>query len=264
MKSTNLAIKLNIKHQNIIQHITKNINLFKDLGFLEKLTGETTENGGRPDNYYELNDLQIKFLITLIKNDNVIKIIKKEIILNTFDIENFKKEPIQGYVYIIKNINGYKIGSSINPKKRIRAIETQQGCNVETILISDKRYDYKIKENELHNLYKNKNVIGEYFNLDDNDLSKIICNLYDTSPNNLKFAVSKWFYDNDRKAFYDLYLMDLAKALDKKRTQMYILDSTLIFAKNIIAQNKGKSISDIYNIIRNELPNIIDVVYNAD
>ena len=261
MKSINLARKLNIKHQNIMKHITSNILLFKDLGYLEKTIGKTTEKGGRPDYYYNLNDLHIKFLLTLIKNDDVIKVIKKDIILNTFDIENFKKDPVQGYIYIIRNINGYKIGSSINPKQRIRTIETQQGCNVEIIAISDKRYDYKIKENELHNLYKNKNIIGEYFNLDNNDLNKIICNLYNTSPNNLKFTISKWFYDNDRKAFYDLYLIDLGKALDKKRTQMYILDSTIILAKNIIEKNKGKPISDIYNIIRNQLPNIIDLIY---
>lgn len=261
MKSLNVAIKLNIKHKNIIQHINKNIELFNEFGKLEKLKGITTDKGGRPDIYYDLNNSHIKFLITLIKNDDIIRKIKQEIILNKFNIDEFKKEPIKGYVYIIKNTNGYKIGSSIDYKKRIRAIETQQGCKVELILVSDKRYDYNVKEIELHNLYKKNRLFGEYFDLSSNDLTNITCNLYETSPNNLKFSVSKLLYDNDKAAFYDLYLIDLGKAINKENTQLYILDSTIYFAKKIITENNN-DVGKAYKILKNEIPKIVELIYS--
>ena len=112
----------------------------------------------------------------------------------------------------------------------------------------------------MHKLYKGKRLIGEYFNLSSNDLTNITCNLYETSHDNLKFTVSKWLFDNDKKAFYDLYLIDLGKAINNENTQLYILKSTVHLAKKIINENNN-NIEKSYNILKNMLPKIIELIY---
>lgn len=262
MKSNDFAIKVNIKHSSIMLHISKNIEIFKELGEIKTYKLDSGDKGGRPEQGYILNDLHIKFLITLLKNDNFSKLIKKDIILNKFDIDNFKKEPKMGHVYVIKNNNGHKIGSSINPEQRIRTIETQQGCKVEIILISNKRYDYKVKETELHNKYKGKHIMGEYFDLTDEDIMEITCYLSGMSQTSFKFAASKWLYDSNRKAFYDLYLIDIINRISGNSTKLHILPSTVLIAKKIMKENESKTTSEICKILRDELPKFIDLIYS--
>ena len=73
-------------------------------------------------------------------------------------------------VYVIKSkSNTYKIGFSANPKKRLMAIRSSN-CDVRMISI----YNGTIKdERALHEMFKSKRIRGEWFILDNEDLSII-------------------------------------------------------------------------------------------
>ena len=262
MKTDKISRKINIKHKNIIYHIYRHLDIFKEFGNLEIIKSGFNIKGGRPSKTYNLNDNQIKFLIMLLKNDTQIIQLKKDIILNKFDIVNFKKEPVKGSAYIIKNENGYKIGSSINFKKRIRCIETQQGKTVDVISVSKLRYDYKKKEIELHKRFKHKKIIGEYFNLSDKELKDAICILFDTTLDNIKLSSSKYLYDNDKKSYIKLYLIELGQILDGKESNLYIFPATIEIANIIFQKEKETPTYKIYEILEKEVSKYLDLYFS--
>jgi len=259
-----IAKKINIEHKNVIAHITKYKNSFEEIDRLvvkiEKSKKES--KGGRPSIVYDLSDNQIKFLIMLLKNDIYTIRFKKDIILGNFDIENFKKDPIKGFVYIIQNKEGYyKIGSTINPKERIRSIETQQGCKVEIISISEPRFDYIKKEIEIHKRFNHKRQLGEYFDLNDRDIKNAVCMLFDTSLDNIKLSANKYLYDNDKKSYLKLYLIELAQVLDGKSSSLYIFPATIEIAKHIFEKENKNKIENIYQILEKEISNYLDLYF---
>lgn len=78
--------------------------------------------------------------------------------------------PMQGgYVYILETKDEIKIGRSKNLKRRINEIKTTSGKEILNIYISQPCEDYCYIENEMHKIFKNHRVIGEWFNarLDD-------------------------------------------------------------------------------------------------
>lgn len=117
---------------------------------------------------YMLTVSQAKNVLVLMGNsNNTITQYKHDIACNKLD-ENIFKMRGRGFVYMISNMKGlYKIGRTINPKQRIRAIETQMGAKVELIQISDYIFEYEELENELHQLCKDKLVMGEWYKLTD-------------------------------------------------------------------------------------------------
>lgn len=261
MKTNIISIKTNIEHQNIINHIQKYKSFFEEIGELvkEKIINE---NGGRPRIIYDLNDNQIKFLLMLLKNNiNTLKF-KSKIAQELFNIGDFKIPPQKGHVYIIKNSrNEFKIGSSINPNARIRSIETQQGESVDIICISEPLYDYIDKEHELHKKYKNKRKIGEYFDLNDNDLNNIISELYAMSVDDIKKTITYSLYANDKESFIKLYLIELGKVLSGEKSNLYIFKSTLEIATYIFEKNKDKEMSEIYKILEKEMHKYLDLIF---
>ncbi|MBT7349619.1 GIY-YIG nuclease family protein [candidate division WWE3 bacterium] len=79
------------------------------------------------------------------------------------------------YLYVILSGNGlYKIGKSQNPKTRFNQINS--GSPVECYFIFQKEYDENSKnlEKEYHDMFANKRIRGEWFDLDEKDVHKIL------------------------------------------------------------------------------------------
>lgn len=77
-----------------------------------------------------------------------------------------------GYVYIIKKAGLYKIGASRNPKKRIKSFAKTPPFNIETIHIIYSKDMYAF-EGRLHRMFSDKNIKGEWYSLDIEDLEEI-------------------------------------------------------------------------------------------
>lgn len=82
-------------------------------------------------------------------------------------------------VYLIRNLdNGLvKIGSSNNPERRIIELKNQLGTDNLTLIAFVENVEQKI-ETKLHKAFADKNKINEWFNLDETDISKIICDYH--------------------------------------------------------------------------------------
>jgi hypothetical protein len=90
------------------------------------------------------------------------------------------------HIYVVRdNIRGtYKIGSSVNPMKRYNELENQQNPAIMGDKVGERNitlvwYSYPVKrsiETQLHKLFKEKLVTGEWFSLDEKDLEYIYDN----------------------------------------------------------------------------------------
>ena len=73
------------------------------------------------------------------------------------------------YVMIDKNTGYYKIGRSINPLKREKTLQSEKPT-IEMIF----NHDARVKdEKELHEMFNEKRVRGEWFDLSGSDLEKV-------------------------------------------------------------------------------------------
>lgn len=179
-----------VKHKNITELIEKHKSDLFYLGYdkyekplkgdiLDEFLKRVVKCEIKTSNYgnsksYMLTISQAKNVLVLMGNSNhIITNYKHNIACNKFD-ENIFNMRGRGFVYLISNMKGlYKIGRTINPKQRIRAIETQKGAKVKLIQLSDYIFEYEELENELHALCKNKLVMGEWYKLTDTvDLRK--------------------------------------------------------------------------------------------
>ena len=83
------------------------------------------------------------------------------------------------YVYVIKNKDTglFKIGSTKNVEVRFRQLKNQSGANLHLLLTlgCERGYDEKntVLEYWLHNQFKHKRVVGEWFELTARDLVEI-------------------------------------------------------------------------------------------
>jgi hypothetical protein len=77
-----------------------------------------------------------------------------------------------GYVYVIKSPYGVKIGCSIEPEKRAKAIDASVPFNTSIVAIIPCE-DMYLVENRLHREFKPKRIKGEWFSLNENDLAEI-------------------------------------------------------------------------------------------
>lgn len=113
-------------------------------------------------------------------------------------IENYKepviKPEINGFVYFAyhpdlykKNIHHIKIGMTKNLDKRLKQLQT--GSSFKLMFYKTyQSFDYKKIENNLHKKYKDKQVLNEWFNIDLNEVDKI---LHELDPENN--PVISWF-----------------------------------------------------------------------
>lgn len=79
-----------------------------------------------------------------------------------------------GYVYVLKEVNGthYKIGRTVNPNNRVKTFNVKLPFKVEYEVLIKSDDMYKL-ERELHNCYASKRVSGEWFALDEADLTEL-------------------------------------------------------------------------------------------
>lgn len=75
------------KHKNVKELISKYETDIKDFGTLAVLNGEST--GGRPDQYYQLNEEQATFIITLLRNSVKVVKFKKELVRQFYEMRRF-------------------------------------------------------------------------------------------------------------------------------------------------------------------------------
>lgn len=78
--------------------------------------------------------------------------------------ESSSSSRTDGYVYIIEDELGrIKIGATIRPHQRIRAIETSTGLEVVQLSMCGPISDYLGLERRLHQHFKHQRIMGEWF-----------------------------------------------------------------------------------------------------
>lgn len=82
--------------------------------------------------------------------------------------EKEKSEKI-GFIYLIYDGEHIKIGQTKYLSQRLSSIAIEIKKDI-TLLHSSEVFGYELREKELHNIFKNKNVRGEWFALNDNDI----------------------------------------------------------------------------------------------
>lgn len=140
-----------------------------DRGMKEEENYVYTKHNGLKQSieYYGVD--AVKKLLTL----NLFNDSEKNIINNM--ILKIGKNPtiknIETYIYIISDLQNkiHKIGQSKNPKKRLQSIKTSNPY----VQLHQAWKGVFAEEAELHQAFKNKNIKGEWFALDDNDILEI-------------------------------------------------------------------------------------------
>ena len=84
-----------------------------------------------------------------------------------------ERNKIEGYVYIIKQGEYYKIGKTTNPTSRKKTYITENPNEVEYI-DAVKCSDYSVAEVAAHDMFKDKNHRGEWFKLSQDDVENLI------------------------------------------------------------------------------------------
>jgi hypothetical protein len=84
-------------------------------------------------------------------------------------------------IYILYSCGYYKIGITTNIDKRILELQTGNPFLIQLVFFKIVN-DASALESELHKKYKNKNVSGEWFYLDNNDIQYIITAVKHNTP----------------------------------------------------------------------------------
>jgi len=74
-----------------------------------------------------------------------------------------------GYVYILKTESSVKIGVSKNTDRRIFEIEHTSGKKILDTFISEPCLNYHRIEADLHSKFKEKRILGEWFDIEFDD-----------------------------------------------------------------------------------------------
>lgn len=85
--------------------------------------------------------------------------------------EKSERKIKDGYVYLVKLNNHYKIGIADNPESRLKEF-TLLPYELETIIVEKVLDNYGL-EKELHEKYKHKRIRGEWFELDLQDVEEV-------------------------------------------------------------------------------------------
>lgn len=150
------------------------------------------------------------------KKENYIKVLKERTI-NMFSedwyndtsnaLMNISFETY-GYVYFIKNNSSVdiKIGVSYNINDRMKSYRT--AFSGEIFLIGYIYCEnYKELEKEIHNLYKDKRISGEWFNVSVNDVRDVLIKYngkFINSEFSKKSFIDKYYYSNFNNTKYSM------------------------------------------------------------
>lgn len=111
------------------------------------------------------------FIEEMLKDEAIKKKAIEQLEINHKEVEH--------YIYIIKGKEYYKIGYTTNYKKRIKQYKTHNP-NVNTICLVKTPKAFEL-EGYYHDLYKDKNVDGEWFNLTEEEVISTMQKLYKES-----------------------------------------------------------------------------------
>lgn len=112
-----------------------------------------------------------RFIEEMLKDEAIKKKAIEQLEINHKEAEH--------YIYIIKGKEYYKIGYTTNYKKRIKQYKTHNP-NVNTICLVKTPKAFEL-EGYYHDLYKDKNVDGEWFNLTEEEVISTMQKLYKES-----------------------------------------------------------------------------------
>lgn len=138
------------------------------------------KNGGVIPSISEINEL-INSLIEFTSNhdQNDIEEYNTSLLNSINQCPVFSKQitmPKSGYIYLILGENGrYKIGMSKHPKKRVNYLSLAS-CEKHTLVTYYKTDDMIGEEKRLHDIFSDKRLHSEWFDLSKSDVS-IICNM---------------------------------------------------------------------------------------
>jgi hypothetical protein len=132
-------------------------------------------NAGRKKGVGVTYDIQKhcqKFIEEILKDD-AIKLIATKQLSEKIQQEDIEKE---NYLYLIYMSGKYKIGFSSNWKKRRTSYKTHSP-EYKTVYICKSKIAFLL-ESELHEMFSDKRINGEWFELNNNDVLKAVlhCN----------------------------------------------------------------------------------------
>jgi len=130
-------------------------------------------NGGHP-NSGRKKGIGISYDIQKYCNLFIEELLKDEAIKSKAikQLSNNYKDIVEDYFYIIKNKGLYKIGYSSNWDKRFKTYKTHLGL-VNVIYLTKQMNCFKL-ETDIHKTFNHCRMTGEWFDLTNEDLFKII------------------------------------------------------------------------------------------
>tara|TARA_R110002049_G_scaffold151795_1_gene315553 strand:+ start:395 stop:859 length:465 start_codon:yes stop_codon:yes gene_type:complete len=120
---------------------------------------------------YDIQKHCQKFIEEILKDDAIKLIATKQL------SEKLSQEDIdENYLYLIYMSGKYKIGFSSNWKKRMKSYKTHSP-EFETVYICKSKIAFLL-ESELHEMFSDKRINGEWFELNNNDVLNAVlhCN----------------------------------------------------------------------------------------
>lgn len=81
------------------------------------------------------------------------------------------RKSVEGFVYLMKSLEGYKIGVAKDPLSRLNSIRTS-APSIELIHTFEAD-DYRMAEDLLHKEFQSKHIAGEWFDLSDSEVEDI-------------------------------------------------------------------------------------------
>lgn len=138
-----------------------------------------------------------------------------------------------GYTYLLQaeNLYRFKIGCAINFEKRLKELQTASPVKL-NLIAKKKSNDMYLEEKTWHSLFKNKRVIGEWFDLDYKEIVKI--------TKNWKTDIGMHFSDRtvDNLVVGEKYFI----SFDSKKVKEVILDKIFDIPPNrvIVSSKKEK------------------------
>jgi hypothetical protein len=79
---------------------------------------------------------------------------------------------VKGFVYVIKAVSTHKIGVTSSPKERLKQISRKMNAQAEYVLLKESDDIYGL-ESKLHEIFREKRIEGEWFNLEPSDIEAI-------------------------------------------------------------------------------------------
>lgn len=133
-----------------------------------KNNGGARLNAGRKKGIgisFEIQKYCYDMIESMLKNDAIRLKATKQLSLLQSDLQ-------EDYLYIIENNGLYKIGYSSNWDKRFKNYQTHLG-QVNIVYVTKQPNCFEL-ERHLHNLFSDKRLNGEWFDLDETDLLEAI------------------------------------------------------------------------------------------